>query len=49
MTTYADAYRQARQYKNAGLSPAELAALALRYDDEGKHPAAAAFQAVADE
>ena len=49
MTTYADAYRQARQYKNAGLSPAELQGLARRYDNEGKYAAAAAFQAVADE
>lgn len=49
MTTYVDAYRQARQYKNAGLSSAELAERARRYDDAGKYPAAAAFQAVADE
>ena len=49
MNTYADAYRQAHQYKNAGLTPAELAERARRYDSEGQYAVAAAFQAVADE
>ena len=49
MTTYADAHRLARQYKNAGLTPAELAERARRYDDDGQYAVAAAFQAIADE
>ncbi|WP_433520041.1 hypothetical protein ACQP2T_63615 (plasmid) [Nonomuraea sp. CA-143628] len=49
MTTYVDAYHQARQYLAAGVTRAELQALSRRYDSDGEHATATAFNAVANE
>lgn len=49
MTTYVDAYHEARRYKNAGATRAVLERLAARYDSEGKHGAAKAVRKVAGE